>query len=270
MRAGPHIMGVVNVTPDSFSDGGWFFDPARAIDQALALAEAGAAILDIGGESTRPGADTVPVAQEQERVLPVIEALAKAMPSGKPRLSIDTRNPQTMRAAIAAGAHIVNDVSALRHHADSASTVAALAVPVILMHMRGEPKTMQRAIAYRCAPAHVYGFLAERIEAAEAAGIPRAAIAVDYGIGFGKTPDQNAALIGHTTLFHGLGVPLLAGVSRKSFIAKLSAQEPSDRRLPGSLAAGLEAVRQGAQLLRVHDVAETRQALTILQAVLTE
>ncbi len=261
----PVLMGVVNVTPDSFSDGGQFAAPEAAIAHGQALLAAGARVLDIGGESTRPGAEPVSPQQEQDRILPVISGLAHAAAAMGAVLSVDTRHPATMRAAVAAGAAIVNDVTALTGAPDTAATVADLAVPAVLMHMRGEPRTMQQDIRYHCAILEVYAALAGHLAAARAAGI--AALAADYGIGFGKTVAQNAALIGHTSLFHGLGVPLVVGVSRKSFIGKLAADAPVQRRVPGSLAAGLEALRQGAQILRVHDVAETAQAVAVLTAL---
>lgn len=259
----PSIMGVINVTPDSFSDGGDFLDPRRAIDHGLAMLEQGADILDVGGESTRPGAEPVSPAAEIDRILPVVEALAAAGAT----VSIDTRHAAVMRAALAAGAGIINDVTALTGDPDSLAAAAESDAPVILMHMRGEPRTMQAAPDYDDAPLDVYDYLAGRIEGCIAAGISRDRITVDPGIGFGKTVDHNADILRQTALFHGLGCPLLIGVSRKSFIGKLSRGEPAKDRLGGSLAAALAAVSRGAQVLRVHDVAETLQALAVWRAV---
>ncbi len=259
----PMIMGIINVTPDSFSDGGDFFDFRRAIDHGLAMLELGADILDVGGESTRPGAEPVSPDAEIGRVLPVVEALAAVGAT----VSIDTRHSAVMRAAVAAGAAIINDVTALTGDPGSLAAAAESEAPVILMHMRGEPQTMQAAPDYDDAALDVYDYLAGRIDACLAAGIVRDRITVDPGIGFGKTVDHNADILRHVALFHGLGCPLLIGVSRKSFIGKLSRNEPAKDRLGGSLAAGLAAVSQGAQMLRVHDVAETRQALAVWGAV---
>ncbi|MEJ2121902.1 MAG: dihydropteroate synthase [Alphaproteobacteria bacterium] len=205
----PRIMGIVNVTPDSFSDGGDFVDPAAAIAQGRALAEAGADILDIGGESTRPGASPITPEQEIERVLPVIEGLVDC---GVP-LSIDTRNTATMRAAVAAGAGIINDVSALSHDPDSLATAAELAVPVILMHMRGEPATMREDARYDDVAREVFGELASRVTAALAAGIPRARIAVDPGFGFAKTSGHNVAVLKDLAALHGLGCALRQAIT---------------------------------------------------------
>ncbi|NNG04092.1 MAG: dihydropteroate synthase [Inquilinus sp.] len=255
----PRLMGVVNVTPDSFSDGGDFADPGRAIEHGLALLEEGADILDIGGESTRPGAEPVSPDEEAARVLPVIEALARAGAT----ISIDTRHAVTLRAALDAGATILNDVTALTGDPDSLATAAASGAPVVLMHMQGQPRTMQADPRYDDAPLDVYDFLAARVAACEAAGLPRERLTIDPGIGFGKTAAHNARILRHTALLHGLGCPVLIGVSRKRFIAALSRDEPPKQRLGGSLAAALAAVAQGAQILRVHDVAQTRQALAV-------
>ena len=260
-----HLMGVVNVTPDSFSDGGQRLAPAEAIAAATAMQNAGAAIIDIGGESTRPGAAPVTRNQELARVLPPITALARAGAT----ISIDTRHADVMRRAVAAGAAIINDVAALQGDGALAAA-AASGAPVILMHMQGDPQTMQDKPAYEFAPIEIYCFLEARIAAARAAGIPDALIAVDPGFGFGKTVPHNLKLVNWLGLLHGLGVPILFGASRKSTIAALSANEPADRRLPGSLALALAARRQGAQLIRVHDVAETAQALAIEAALLAD
>ncbi|MCU0986528.1 MAG: dihydropteroate synthase [Acetobacteraceae bacterium] len=258
----PLVMGTINVTPDSFSDGGRFLAADRAIAAGQAMRAAGADILDIGGESTRPGAAPVPPEEEQARVLPVIRALAPAGP-----VSIDTRNAATMRAALDAGAAIVNDVSALRHDPAAAKVVAEAGCPVILMHMRGTPETMKGLATYRDVALDVAEELAERVAEAEAAGIPRGRIVLDPGIGFAKTPAQNLVLLARLPLLHGLGCPLLVGVSRKSFIGLYGGAPNTDDRLPGSLAAGLAAVAAGAAILRVHDVAETVQALAIWRAI---
>ena len=261
----PRLMGIVNVTPDSFSDGGKFFDTAVAIDHALTLEAEGAEILDIGGESTRPGADALDREEECRRVIPVIAALAR---QSKARLSIDTRNALVMQRAIDAGAHIVNDVSALQHDPDSLGVVARTGVPVILMHMLGTPKTMQVDPTYDDVVLDVWDFLSDRIAACEAAGIARARIIVDPGIGFGKTLHHNLALMHALAILHSLGTPVLLGASRKSFLVKLmkevGAAAPVDR-VPGSVAAALLGASQGAQILRVHDVAATRQALAVQQ-----
>jgi len=259
----PQIMGILNVTPDSFSDGGRFLDPDAALAQAQAMVAQGAALLDIGGESTRPGAAEVPVAEEIARTEPVIAALRGV---GVP-LSIDTRKAAVAQAALAAGAGIVNDVSALTFDAALAGVVAAAAVPLVLMHARGTPATMQDDPVYEDVLLDVYDWLEARIAVAEAAGIARARIVVDPGIGFGKTAAHNLALIRGLSLFHGLGCPVLLGASRKRFIGTISGEERADRRVAGSLAVALAGAAQGAQLLRVHDVAETRAALALARAI---
>jgi dihydropteroate synthase len=259
----PQIMGILNVTPDSFSDGGRFLDPAAALAQAQAMVAEGAALLDIGGESTRPGAAEVPVADEIARTEPVIAALRDA---GVP-LSIDTRKAAVAQAALAAGAGIVNDVSALSLDAGMAGVVAAAKVPLVLMHARGTPATMQDAPLYDDVLLDVYDWLERRIAVAEAAGIARGRIVVDPGIGFGKTVAHNLALIRGLSLFHGLGCPVLLGASRKRFIGTISGEEQADRRVAGSLAVALAGAAQGAQILRVHDVAETRAALALARAI---
>jgi dihydropteroate synthase len=262
----PIVMGIVNVTPDSFSDGGAFDDAARAIDHGKAMIAAGASIVDVGGESTRPGA--VPVAPDIEtaRVVPVIAGLRAAANAAGALISVDTRNAATMAAALQAGADIVNDVSALTHDPASLGVVARAGAAVILMHMQGTPDTMQAAPRYADVALDVYDALAARIALCIAAGIDPAQIAADPGIGFGKTVAHNLALLDQLSLFHGLGVPLLVGVSRKGFIARLSRGEPPSERLPGSLAAGLAAIGQGCRILRVHDVSETMQAVRVATA----
>ena len=259
----PRIMGIVNVTPDSFSDGGLHLAAEKAVEHGLALARAGAEVLDVGGESTRPGSDPVPEAQELDRVLPVIEALAAACPVP---ISVDTRNAGVMRAALAAGARMVNDVSGLTHDAE-APAAAAGAEAVCLMHAQGDPKTMQQNPVYDDVVLDVFDWLEARIEAAEAAGTPRKRIMVDPGIGFGKTLEHNLALIRRLSLFQTLGCAVLLGVSRKGFVGRLSDEAEPGRRAPGSIAAGLAGLGQGAQMLRVHDVVETAQAVRVWQMI---
>ncbi|HLF58724.1 MAG TPA: dihydropteroate synthase [Alphaproteobacteria bacterium] len=257
------IMGIVNVTPDSFSDGGRHLDVNAAIAHGAAMLEAGAQIIDIGGESTRPGAVPVPVDEELRRVLPVVRGLAKMGAT----VSIDTRHAAVMAAAVSAGARIINDVTALSGDRESLGVAAKSGAGVALMHMQGEPATMQDDPSYDDAPLDVYDFLEARIAACEQAGLSRASIVIDPGIGFGKTKQHNAEILSGLALYHGLGCGILVGVSRKGFVAGASGGEPADKRLAGSLAAALDAVEQGAQLLRVHDVAETRQALAVRDAV---
>ena len=260
----PVIMGIVNVTPDSFSDGGRTASPGAAIAHARQLAIDGADILDIGGESTRPGAEAVTVDEELRRVIPVIEGLA-----GKTTalISIDTRKAEVMRRALAAGARIINDVAALTYEPACMDVAATSGAPVILMHAQGDPRTMQSAPRYDDCLLDVYDWLAERLDACAAAGIDRARLIVDPGIGFGKTLDHNLELLAGLSVFHGLGVPVLLGASRKSFIGALSGIKVASDRAAGSIAAALQGASQGAQILRVHDVAETRQALTVWEAM---
>ena len=259
----PQIMGVINVTPDSFSDGGDRFDQGRAVADGLAMVEAGAALLDVGGESTRPGAEPVSEEEELRRVIPIIRELAAA---GVP-LSIDTRRARVMAEALAAGASIINDVTALTGDRESLPLAAEAGVPVILMHMQGEPRTMQQSPTYEDAALDIYDWLADRVAACEAAGIPRGHLAVDPGIGFGKSLRHNLELLEQLALFHGIGCPLVLGVSRKSFIGRLSRQEPPKDRMPGSIAAALAGLERGAQIVRVHDVAETVQAVEVWRAI---
>jgi dihydropteroate synthase len=260
----PRIMGILNVTPDSFSDGGRFHAPEAALAQARAMAEA-ADVLDIGGESTRPGAAEVAVDEEVARTAPVIAALRDGgltLP-----ISVDTRKARVAQAALAAGAGIVNDVAAMGFDPAMAPVVAEAGAPVILMHSIGTPATMQDDPRYEDVLLDVYDFLKARIAVAEAAGIARGRIMVDPGIGFGKTAAHNLALIRGLALFHDLGVPVLLGASRKRFIGSIGGEDVAERRMPGSVAVALAGVAQGAQVLRVHDVAETRQALRLWQAV---
>jgi len=257
------VMAVVNVTPDSFSDGGDHFQVETAIAAGRAMRAAGAAILDIGGESTRPGAEPVSVDQELERVLPVVRALA----GEGAVVSIDSRHAAVMRAAVEAGAKIINDVTALSGDPKSLRAAAESGAAVVLMHMLGDPQTMQRNPSYEDVTLDVYGYLEGRIAACEAAGIARSRIAIDPGIGFGKTVAHNLQLLDDLAAFHGLGCPLLLGVSRKRFIGHLAGEELPKGRLPGSLAAALAGIARGVQIVRVHDVAETVQALKIWNAV---
>ncbi len=259
----PLVMGIVNVTPDSFSDGGDFSDAASAIAAGRAMLEAGADIIDIGGESTRPGAAPVPQEEEIARVVPVIAALAE---SGAV-VSIDTRHPAVMAAALAKGARIVNDVSALTGDPASRAVVARAGAAVVLMHMKGEPATMQREPVYADAPIEVAEYLASRIADCAAAGIAADRIVVDPGIGFGKRKAHNLEILERVALLHALGCGLLLGVSRKSLIGALSNAAPPKERLPGSLAGALHGLSQGVQILRVHDVAATRQAIAIWQGI---
>jgi dihydropteroate synthase len=259
----PRIMGVINVTPDSFSDGGRFFDAGKAIAHGRALIEAGAEILDIGGESTRPGAEPVSPEEEIRRVVPVIEALHDAGAV----ISIDTRHARVMEAAVAAGARIINDVTALTGDPDSLRVAGRSGAGVVLMHMQGEPRTMQANPRYREAALDLYDYFAERLDAAEAAGLPRRHIAIDPGIGFGKAIAHNQDILNRLALLQGLGCPILLGVSRKSFVARLSRGEDAAHRLPGSLAAALWGLSTGVQMLRVHDVPETAQARAVWQAL---
>jgi dihydropteroate synthase len=261
----PAVMGILNVTPDSFSDGGVFLSRDAAVAHGRCLVQEGADIVDIGGESTRPGARPVDAAEELRRVIPVIEALADEVPVP---ISIDTSKPEVMRAAIAAGAGFINDVTALR--AEGALTVAAaLDVPVCLMHMQGEPRSMQENPQYRDVVAEVRDFLRDRIAAAEAAGIARARLLIDPGFGFGKTLEHNLELLRNLRSFTGLGAPVLAGLSRKSLIGQALGL-PLDRRLQASVALALLAVQNGASIVRVHDVAPTVEALRLWRAVYPE
>jgi dihydropteroate synthase len=254
------VMGIVNVTPDSFSDGGKNFDAEVAIANGARMKAEGADVLDVGGESTRPGSDPVSVEDEIARVVPVIAGLKDHA------VSVDTRNAATMRAALGAGAIIVNDVSALTHDAAAADVVAKADVPVILMHAQGEPKTMQLAPKYADVALDVYDALEARVDAAVAAGIARERIMIDPGIGFGKTFKQNLQLMQAMSLFHGLGLPVLIGLSRKGYVGALTGEPKAGARVAGSIGGALQAVMQGAHMLRVHDVRETVQALRVFTA----
>ncbi len=259
--AQPRIMGVLNVTPNSFSDGGRYFDPALALDHARRMAGDGADLIDIGGESTRPGALPVDEAEELSRVIPLVEALAAEGLA----VSVDTRKPAVMRAALAAGAAMVNDVCALGAPG-ALEALAASDAGVCLMHMQGEPRTMQAAPAYGDVVAEVRAFLLARAAACEAAGIARERIVLDPGFGFGKTLAHNLALLAHLDALTALPYPVLVGLSRKSSLGQITGR-PADERLAASLAAALAAVSRGAALLRVHDVRESADALRIWRSV---
>lgn len=259
------VMGVINATPDSFSDGGQFLSVDAALEQARRLIAQRADILDIGGESTRPGSDPVESSEEHARVLPLIEAIRR---ESSIAISIDTRKPEVARAAVAAGANCWNDVSALTFTPESMATAVALDVPVVLMHAQGDPKTMQQDPQYRDVTGEVLNFLVGRIGQAIQAGMKLSNIIVDPGIGFGKTLAHNLTLLQDMPRFVALGRPVLVGASRKRFIAALDQGAAVEDRLGGSIAAALYAAQQGAQILRVHDVAETRQALTVQKALL--
>ncbi len=265
--AEPALMGIVNVTPDSFSDGGRHEDATAAIAHARQLVEAGAGILDIGGESTRPGAQAVSPADEIQRVLPVLQGLQDLrQASPKIMLSIDTRHAAVMRAALETGVDIINDVSALTGDPESLAVAAGCNADIALMHMRGEPQTMNQAPVYADVVLDVFDYLESRIESCATAGIRRERLIVDPGIGFGKRGPENRAILRNLALFHGLGCRTLLGASRKGFGVKTQALAPRDR-LPTSLAAAIWAAAQGFHVLRVHDVAETKQALEIWRRI---
>ncbi len=259
----PLVMGVLNVTPDSFSDGGRFADMDRAIDHGAALLAAGADILDIGGESTRPGARAVSARAEIDRVTPVVAALA----SHGAVLSIDSRKAAVMAAALESGARIVNDVSALTYDPDAMAVVREAGAPAVLMHAQGDPATMQANPQYDDVLVEVAAYLESRLDACEAAGLDRARLIVDPGIGFGKSVMHNLTLIDGLGAMHSLGAPVLLGASRKRFIGALSREEPADERLPGTIAASLAGLDRGAQIIRVHDVAACRQAIAVRQGL---
>jgi dihydropteroate synthase len=261
----PQIMGIVNVTPDSFSDGGRLGSVEAAVAHALRLEAEGAAILDIGGESTRPGSEAVPLQEEIRRVVPVIEALR---PRTEARISVDTRKAEVMRRAAAAGADILNDVSALTHDPEALAAAAETGLPVMLMHAQGDPKTMNDNPQYDDVALDVFDFLERRIDACVAAGIPRAKLVVDPGIGFGKHLHHNVAVLASMSLYHGLGVPVLLGASRKKLIGQLCNVDDAKERVSGSIAAALSSIAQGVQIVRVHDVAATRQAVAVWQAAM--
>jgi len=259
--AEPLIMGVVNVTPDSFSDGGRFLDAQSAVDHGRLLAAQGAAILDIGGESTRPGALAVDESEELHRIVPVIEGLRGL----DVVLSVDTSKPAVMRAAIACGADMVNDINAFRAPG-AIEAIAATAVGMCIMHMQGEPRTMQAAPHYDHVVGEVAAYLEARVEAAERAGIARERMVIDPGFGFGKTFEHNLELLRRLDVIAAIGLPVLAGLSRKSMLGRITGQ-PVEKRVHASVAAALLAVMKGARIVRVHDVEATRDALRVLEAV---
>lgn len=259
----PQVMGILNVTPDSFSDGGRFQMLNQAIDQAQAMLDAGASLIDIGGESTRPGAQPVSVDEELARVIPVIEALVARVPDVL--ISIDTSKPEVMRAAIGAGASMINDVCALQLPG-ALEAAAELNVPVCLMHMQGEPRSMQHNPSYDDVVQDVLNFFENRLCACAQAGIPKERIVLDPGFGFGKTLGHNLELLKQLDTFHALGCPVLAGMSRKSMIG-LVLDKPVEERMVGSVSAAVIAAMKGAQIIRVHDVPETVDALRVVHAV---
>lgn len=259
------VMGILNVTPDSFSDGGEFRDPERAIARAVRMVEEGADLLDVGGESTRPGATPVSASEEMDRVLPVLEGLRDAV---RVPVSVDTSKPEVMRAAVRAGAGMVNDVLALRTP-ESIETIAGLGVPVCLMHLQGEPRTMQQNPVYKNVVEDVCRFLDERVSACEKAGIPRSRLLVDPGFGFGKTLSHNLDLLRNLRTVAGLGAPVVAGLSRKSLIG-MATGLPVERRLHASVTLAMLAAQHGARVLRVHDVGPTVEALRMLEAAQPE
>jgi dihydropteroate synthase len=255
----PQVMGIINATPDSFSDGGSYADAPAAAEAGANMAAQGAAIIDVGGESTRPGASMVWEEDEIGRVLPIVQQLG----AGGNAVSIDTRKSGVMSAALGAGARLVNDVSALTWDPQSAGVIAAAGAPVVLMHHQGDPQTMQKDPRYDDVLVEVFLWLEQRIAAAREAGIAGDKILIDPGIGFGKTVAHNLELMNGLALLHGLGCPIVLGASRKRMIGALANEAPADQRLPGSLALALKAVEQGVQIIRVHDVAETVQALKV-------
>ena len=255
----PQVMGIVNATPDSFSDGGQFANAAEAAEAGARMASEGAAIIDVGGESTRPGARSIWEGDEIERIVPVIRQLS----AGGAAVSVDTRKADVMTPAVEAGARMINDVSALTYDARSGEVAAAANVPIVLMHHRGAPEVMQEDPRYDDVIVEVYLWLEERISAALDAGVARENILVDPGFGFGKNVGHNLELMNGLALFHSLGCPLVIGASRKRTIGALSGEAPVERRLAGSIAFAMKAAEQGAQLIRVHDVFETVQALKV-------
>jgi dihydropteroate synthase len=259
----PRIMGIVNVTPDSFSDGGEFASARDAIDHGLRLIAQGADILDIGGESTRPHADYVTADEELRRVIPVIEGLRAKTDVV---ISIDTRKAEVMKRAAAAGADILNDVSAFTHEPESLEVAAETGLPVVIMHAQGDPKTMNDNPQYDDVVLDVFDYLEGRVQACIAAGIPKAKIVADPGIGFGKHLHHNVAVMAGLSLYHGLGVPILLGASRKKMIGQLCNVDGAKDRVPGSLACAIAGVAAGVQIVRAHDVAETKQAIEVWRA----
>lgn len=263
---GPHIMGIVNVTPDSFSDGGHFLSPDKAIEHGLALVQAGATILDVGGESTRPGAQAIDVNEEIRRIIPVIQGLSGAAPW----ISVDTRNAKTMQAALKAGANSINDISALTHDSQSVFVASEAKIPVFFMHSQGIPESMQKNPMYNNVVKDILEYLKQRIDFFDTNGIDANMLVCDPGIGFGKTLEHNCLILRNIERFHDLGVPVLLGTSRKSFIAWLSKGEPPEQRISGSIASALWGLSQGVQVFRVHDVRETVQAFKVFEAIYSD
>jgi len=262
----PRVMGILNVTPDSFSDGGFFIKPSDALKHAVRMVGEGAAIIDVGGESTRPGAQSISSQQELDRVIPVIEALACEL---QVPISIDTSKPEVMREAVAAGAAMINDVCALSAEG-AVETVSELQIPVCLMHMQGEPRSMQQQPHYDDVVAEVSDYLQQRVKACLAAGIPAQNLLLDPGFGFGKKLVHNIELLKKLNVISNLGYPLLAGISRKSMIGQILDERDADQRLYGSLAAAVIAAMKGASILRVHDVRATVDAMRITTAVMNQ
>ncbi|MEI2265388.1 dihydropteroate synthase [Erwinia sp. CGal63] len=260
----PHVMGILNVTPDSFSDGGKHNDLVQALTHANSMINAGATIIDIGGESTRPGADDVSVEQELERVIPVVEAISQRF---EVWISVDTSKPEVIREAANAGAHLINDIRSLQEPG-ALEAAAETGLPVCLMHMQGEPKTMQQSPQYQNFLQEVDDFFVDQIARCEAAGIKKSQLLLDPGFGFGKNLSHNYQLLAHLADFHRFGLPLLVGMSRKSMIGQLLNVGPS-QRLTGSLACAVIAAMQGAHILRVHDVKETVEAMRVVEATLS-
>jgi len=262
----PRVMGILNVTPDSFSDGGLFIKPSDALKHAVRMVGEGAAIIDVGGESTRPGAQSISSQQELDRVIPVIEALACEL---QVPISIDTSKPEVMREAVAAGAAMINDVCALSAEG-AVETVSELQIPVCLMHMQGEPRSMQQQPHYDDVVAEVSDYLQQRVKACLAAGIPAQNLLLDPGFGFGKKLVHNIELLKKLNVISNLGYPLLAGISRKSMIGQILGERDADQRLYGSLAAAVIAAMKGASILRVHDVRATVDAMRVTTAVMNQ
>lgn len=256
-------MGILNLTPDSFSDGGRYLDPEQALTHALGMVEEGACIIDVGGESTRPGAQPVSLDEELARVIPIVERLVRTLPVP---VSVDTSKPGVMREAVAAGAGMINDIMALREPG-ALEAAAEAAVPVCLMHMQGEPRTMQKAPSYGNLVDEVKAFLRQRMEAGMAAGIARHNLIIDPGFGFGKRLEHNLTLLKELRTFQELAVPVLVGISRKSMIGAIIGDRPVDQRLMGSIAAAVVATMEGAAIIRAHDVRETVEALKVVSAV---
>ena len=261
----PYLMGVLNVTPDSFSDGGKFYEPSEAVEQGLRMAEEGADFIDVGGESTRPGSDPVQIREELRRVLPIVAELSSRLANP---ISVDTYKSEVAREAVAAGAQIINDITGLRGDPAMAGVVAELGTPVVLMHIKGTPKTMQQNPHYDVLIGEIKAYLAESAEIALGAGVDRRKIVLDPGIGFGKTFPDNFRIIKHLREFTTLGYPILVGASRKSFLSNDRTYEV-DERLEQSLAAAAIAVLHGANIIRTHDVAATKKAVWVAQQMLS-